>query len=262
MNLDMYQSKPLGQKLIGIDGKPWLGTDSFLDVSGLDEIHEEIVRGLTLIDQYEFAAGREWSRGDAAEALYDNKYKCVGICEAELTPHELIFFKNLTRSQRFKYLKIAKGGYFPWSYVYQILGFQEWWKKSDAEGQLPKPEALKYFPKLIKWAYSLPIFESIGRIVIFGVDENHHISCHRDSDPETYKTDDELLMLDPNGNKPFYVYDEQKGAKHYVKNSKTWIFHDCDFHGVDAVPYFAYNVRIDGVYTSDFRKKINFGRKC
>lgn len=174
VNVNPSQQKKSAQKLIGIDGKPWLGTDSFLDVSGLCEIHEEIVRGLTLIDHFEFAARREWSRGDAAEALYDNKYKCVWICETEMSSSELIFYKSLSRNQRFKYLKIAKGAYFPWS----------------------------------------------------------------------------------------YVYDEQKAVKHYVKNSKTWIFHDCDFHGVDAVPYFAYNVRIDGIYTSDFRNKIKFGRKC
>lgn len=250
------------QKMIGVCGQPWLSADAFVNTASLNEIHSEIIRGLTLAENFILSPGGEWSRGDAAEELYDHNYKCIGLAEKDLTPDEHRFYSSLNRNQKYKFLKFAKGGYFPWSYVYPIVGSTDWLKKADPNGKGPSQEAMIYFPKLLKWIYSLPIFASIGRVSIFGVDHGHHITCHRDVHPEKYSIDDELLMVDPIGQKPFYIYDQVEKKKHYIIDTKTWIFHDCDFHGVDAVPYFSYNFRIDGVFTKEFRNKILYGREA
>ena len=56
-------------KIIGANSRPWLNLDPIVDITSLRRIHQEIARGLTLAASFILAAGREWRRCDAAEAL-------------------------------------------------------------------------------------------------------------------------------------------------------------------------------------------------
>jgi hypothetical protein len=223
------------------------------------ELDREITLGLSRARDGFPCAGYELTRGDVALEIYDHQFKDVGIAEKELTKEDLEMMKTLNFNERHRYLKYAKGAYHPWSLCYCLTTHSEWAKKMEPKDKVPTEEAAHLFPKTLKWCYSLPIFKSIGRICIFGVDACQHVTCHRDLNPDKWPLDDELLMISPKGNKKFYIYDPSTNTKHYT-DKKAYIFHDLNYHGVDPLPYFTYSVRIDGQYTDEFKKSLKIQR--
>jgi hypothetical protein len=65
----------------------------------------------------------------------------------------------------------------------------------------------------------------------------------------------EFLYLQPNSLKKFFIIDEDTTEKHYVDCSAAF-FNELDYHGADGVPRLTYSVRIDGVFTPEFREAI------
>ncbi len=209
----------------------------------LAELDREIMLGLAKSTTNFLTIGKELTFGIAEMELYDHRFKDVGIAERELADWEIEELKGMNFQQRQQYLKFAKGAYFPWAICNSLLTGSAWNDKMKPEGKVVTDEAKRLFPKLLEWCYALPIFESIGRICIFGIDASQHVTCHRDADPAKWLTDDELLMVSPRGNKKFYLYDPETKAK-FEPPSKIFIFHDQNYHGVEPTPYFTYNFRI------------------
>jgi len=242
-----------------------LNNSHFIDMSHLvndtllKELDEEICKGLALAKDIPMSVGYEHSRGDAHSDLYDNQFKDIKFAIDELTEADKEIIKTMSYSEKMKFIKIAKGGYFPWALCYSLLQNCSWNNKMDSENKSPTEEAMHLFPKTLAWCFSLPIFKSIGRICIFGIDPCQHVTCHRDLAPENWSIDDELLMVCPRGNKRFYIYDEKEKSKKFIK-SKAFIFHDLNYHGVDPTPFFTYNFRIDGIYSDSFRETIKVCR--
>ena len=237
----------------------------FLDMSHLAseetlaELDREITLGLSKSKTNFLTIGKELTFGIAEMELYDHRYKDVGIAESELLEWEKEELRNMTFQERQQYLKFAKGAYFPWAICNSLLTASTWNDKMKPDGKVVTEEAKRLFPKVLEWCYSLPIFESIGRICIFGIDACQHVTCHRDADPARWLTDDELLMVSPRGDKKFYLYDPETKER-YEPPSKIFIFHDQNYHGVEASPRFTYNFRIDGIYTEEFRKTLRIQR--
>ncbi len=242
-----------------------LNNSHFLDMSHLvsdtllKELDEEICKGLALAKDIPMSVGYEHSRGDAHSDLYDHQFKDVKFAIDELTESEKETVKTMSNSEKMRFIKIAKGGYFPWTLCYSLLQGSNWNNKMDPESKIPTDEARDLFPKTLDWCFSLPIFKSIGRVCIFGIDPCQHVTCHRDLAPEKWTLDDELLMVSPRGNKKFYIYDEQEKKKKFI-DSKVFIFHDLNYHGVDPSPFFTYSFRIDGMYSDSFRETIGVYR--
>ena len=244
------------------NGEPIFDMSQIVSPEKLSEIDREIVVGLAKTKNAFLSVGHELTRGDAELSLYDHSFKDVGIAESELEPWELESMKSMTYSQQQKFLRYAKGAYHPWSVCVPLTPNSSWLFKMETENKAPTAEALELFPKTLEFAYSLPIFKAIGRICIFGVDPGQHVTCHRDFDPEQWQINDELLMLSPRGSKKFYVYDPSTKMKHYVSpNVKAYIFHDLNYHGADSLPYFTYTLRIDGLYTDEFRASLKCSRE-
>ena len=237
----------------------------FLDMSHLAseetlaELDREITLGLSKSKTNFLTIGKELTFGIAEMELYDHRFKDVGIAESELLEWEKEELRNMTFQERQQYLKFAKGAYFPWAICNSLLTASTWNDKMKPDGKVVTEEAKRLFPKVLKWCYSLPIFESIGRICIFGIDACQHVTCHRDADPMKWLTDDELLMVSPRGDKKFYLYDPETKER-YEPPSKIFIFHDQNYHGVEPSPRFTYNFRIDGIYTEEFRKTLRIQR--
>lgn len=243
------------------NNQPILEIPNLISPETLVELDREINMGMTLATGSFHSVGYELTRGDAEMSLYDHSYKDVGLAEGELEPWEKDFMGTLTYAEKQKYLRMAKGAYHPWSICLPLLTNSGWDKKMLTAGKEITTEAKRYFPKTLKWVYELPIFESVGRICIFGVDPGQHVTCHRDLNPEKWPLNDELLMLSPRGTKKFYIFDPEKKQKYYISPTvRTYIFHDLNFHGADALPFFSYTLRIDGVYTDEFRESVKCSR--
>lgn len=248
--------------MLGVNQKPFEIIDDLIDLDALNRVHEEILFGLAMTEPA-YSEGKEYSRGDAAAALYDHRFKDVKHAEDQLTQTEIDMLREAkpNGSQFKRYLMFAKGAYFPWCAVQSLLFPTDWESKHSAVGKHPTADGLMYFPQTLDFCHRLPMFKEIGRIAIFGVLPNHHITCHRDSNPGKYAKDkyDHLVMFSPLRNKPFYMYDEVKDEKHYA-TAHAYVFNDLDYHGADPMPYFTYNFRVDGTYTDEFKARMDFGR--
>ena len=243
------------------NGEPILDMSHLVTSEQLQELDREIVVGLAKSRSSFLSVGHELTRGDAELSLYDHSFKDVGIAEKELEPWELESMKSMTYGQQQKFLRYAKGAYHPWSVCLPLTPEASWLYKMETENKEPTSEAVELFPRTLKFIYSLSIFKAIGRVCIFGVDPSQHVTCHRDLDPEQWQVNDELLMLSPRGNKRFYVFDPRTKTKHYIApDVKAYVFHDLNYHGADSLPYFTYTLRIDGIYTDEFRASLNCNR--
>jgi len=248
------------QPLLTINNKPFVDMSHLLSDEMALELDQEITFGLARTDDTILSVGREYTRGDAALEFYNHDYKDVQLAENELTDQEKSRMKlaKFGYKEYHKYLKYAKGAYHPWSHAYMVMN-SDWIKQSEGNNKMIKEEAQRLFPKLINWCYALPIFKEIGRISIFGVDVNQHITVHRDYDPRKLKDNHHILMTSPRGAKKSFMYDQSNDTKHYV-NSKCYIFHDLNFHGVDPSPFWTYNFRIDGKFTDEFAQTLEYKR--
>ena len=248
------------QPLITINGQPYLKMDHLLTQEDADALDKEITFGLARTDNTVLSVGREYSRGDAAVEFYDTEYKDVAHAESELTDEEKFRMRSagFRYKQYQKYLKYAKGAYHPWSHAYAVMD-SKWHEQQEGKDKTIREETQKLFPKLIKWCYAVPIFKEIGRINIFGVDINQHITVHRDYDPRKLKDDHHILMVSPRGAKRSFMYDQKNNVKHYV-HSRCYIFHDLNYHGVESSKQWQYNFRIDGKFTDEFLETVKYER--
>ena len=58
-----------------------------------------------------------------------------------------------------------------------------------------------------------------------------------------------------NGDKRLFLYDEERALELPIDSRFYW-FNDFDYHGVERAPHFRYSVRVDGVFTAEFRERI------
>ena len=65
----------------------------------------------------------------------------------------------------------------------------------------------------------------------------------------------EFIHVRPTVDRPFYVYDTEQKKKHYIESRVGW-WNDKDLHGGEVSPKPSYALRIDGIFTDEFRKKI------
>jgi hypothetical protein len=57
--------------------------------------------------------------------------------------------------------------------------------------------------------------------------------------------------LTTRADKRLFLWDEAAQEKVAVAGRAYW-FHDGDYHGVEADPFFRYSIRVDGVFRRDF----------
>jgi hypothetical protein len=114
-------------------------------------------------------------------------------------------------------------------------------------------EAAKEFAALMDFIHTLP-FESTGRTLIMYDNVPREVPAHRDH----VETDilHEFIWFRTNLRKPFYMLNHQTGEKKYVESYSAWFDSVNQFHGSDPFEGLAISVRVDGVFTEEFRKKI------
>lgn len=114
-------------------------------------------------------------------------------------------------------------------------------------------EAANEFALLMDFIRTLP-FAATGRMLIFYDNAPREIPAHRDHIEEDILH--EFVWFRTNLKKRFYMLNHVTGEKKYVESYSAWFDSVNQFHGSDAYDGLAVSIRVDGVFTDEFRKKI------
>lgn len=118
----------------------------------------------------------------------------------------------------------------------------------------PSKEAAE-FAELMRFIDTLP-FKHTGRMLIMYDDSGRAVTAHRDHD--SAELCHEFIWFRTNFDKPFYMLNPSTGEKAYVKSHAAWFDTVNQYHGADASPGLAFSIRVDGVFTDEFRALIPF----
>jgi len=114
-------------------------------------------------------------------------------------------------------------------------------------------EWLAKFSRLMDFIERLP-FERTGRILIIYDDQGLEVPAH--CDHLERDVCHEFIWFRTNLIKPFYMYNHHSGEKLYVESYSAWFDTVNQFHGSDAAPGLSFSIRVDGIFTKEFRRNI------
>lgn len=113
--------------------------------------------------------------------------------------------------------------------------------------------AAEEFLLLMEFIATLP-FKSTGRILIMYDDAPREVPAHRDH-VETEILHD-FIWFRTNLKKPFYVLNYLTGEKQHIQTYSAWFDTVNQFHGSDAFDGLTFSIRVDGVFTDEFKELI------
>jgi hypothetical protein len=129
-------------------------------------------------------------------------------------------------------------------YDYLDLNKPELWEQTQSAAN---------FSRLMDFIETLP-FEATGRMLIIYDDQGLEVPAHRDHLEQDVCH--EFIWFRTNLLKPFYMYNHQSGEKLYVKSYSAWFDTVNQFHGSDAAPGLSFSIRVDGIFSREFRRSI------
>ena len=113
-------------------------------------------------------------------------------------------------------------------------------------------EAAEEFSLLMDFIRTLP-FKATGRMLIIYDDSGTAVPAHRDHlSPEVCN---DFIWFRTNLKKPFYMLNHKTNEKLYVESYSAWFDTVNQFHGSDAKAGLSFSLRVDGVFTDDFKKQ-------
>jgi hypothetical protein len=109
------------------------------------------------------------------------------------------------------------------------------------------------FALLMEFVRTLP-FKATGRMLIMYDTEARPITAHRDHMEQDICH--EFIWMRTNKKKPFYMLNHISGEKLYVDSYSAWFDTVNQFHGGDGYDGLSFSIRVDGVFTDEFRAQI------
>lgn len=256
----------------GIDKKPYINLDPYLDIEGFRNLHPEICKGFAQARDYA-KEGTWMSPGFKLEDMsyivnWKPIYQAFSEYQSLSDSHPIkqvgqeVFptdFKDYRQRNLFtRYLKTSLGANDP--YIYYFLWEEGDWDYRNAERE--PTEEQKYFPNVVKWVENLVsegIINRIGRVIFFLCDHNGHAFEHRDldgknGDSQGYSPhNNEFIHIRYRTKRGFYIWDPELENKIYI-NSNSAFWNDQDWHGGENSKEQEYGLRIDCTFTPEFRK--------
>ena len=129
---------------------------------------------------------------------------------------------------------------------YYDLDRPEVWKPSEEAAE---------FAELMDFIATLP-FKETGRMIIMYDDSGRAVTAHRDHD--SVDLCHEFVWFRTNLDKPFYMLNPESGEKLYVASHAAWFDTVNQYHGADASGGLSFSIRVDGVFTDEFRSRVPF----
>ena len=139
-------------------------------------------------------------------------------------------------------------------YLSSPQGEDDYYKLDQPDFWQPSGEAEEYAP-LMEFIASLP-FQATGRMLIMYDPTGAAVSAHRDHDSQDLCH--EFVWFRTNLGKPFFMLDAQSGEKLYVSSHSAWFDTVNQYHGADATGRMSISIRVDGIFTDQFRSQIPF----
>jgi hypothetical protein len=118
-----------------------------------------------------------------------------------------------------------------------------------------RSEDAEEFPELMAFIGTLP-FRATGRMIIMYDDSGRAVTAHRDHDSQ--ELCHEFIWFRTSFRKPFYMLNPETGEKLYVASHSAWFDTVNQYHGADASGGLSISIRVDGVFTDEFRSRIPF----
>lgn len=128
--------------------------------------------------------------------------------------------------------------------IYYDLDRTEYWSPSEDAAE---------FPELMTFIESLP-FKARGRMMIIYDELGRAVSAHRDHDEA--ERCHEFIWFRTNLAKPFFMLNPQTGERLDVRSHAAWFDTVNQYHGADATGELAWSIRVDGVFSDEFRAMI------
>ena len=139
-------------------------------------------------------------------------------------------------------------------YLSRSSGEEDYYDLDRTELWAPT-EAGEEFAELMAFIETLP-FKARGRMLIIYDHEGRAVSAHRDHDsPDLCH---EFIWFRTNLDKPFYMLNPDTGSRLEVGSHAAWFDTVNQFHGADATGRLSWSIRVDGVFTDEFRAQIPF----
>lgn len=137
-------------------------------------------------------------------------------------------------------------------YLSQPIGADNYYNLDKPEAWEPAEGAVE-FSELMAFIATLP-FKATARMLIMYDPEGRAVTAHRDH----VSTDllHEFIWFRTNLRKPFYMLEEHTGEKQYVESHSAWFDSVNQFHGGDETGELAISIRVDGIFSDDFRARI------
>ncbi|HEV2801656.1 MAG TPA: hypothetical protein VGW12_14375 [Pyrinomonadaceae bacterium] len=109
------------------------------------------------------------------------------------------------------------------------------------------------FAALLEFIETLP-FKETGRMLVIYDDTGAAVPAHRDHlETEVLH---EFIWFRTNLGKPFYMLNHHTDTKLYVESYTAWFDTVNQFHGSDARPGLSFSIRVDGIFSDEFRRRI------
>jgi len=275
-----------GTSLTGLYGRPFLALDGLLRLPPLHDVHEEICLALAqipveytggshrsmnimppsqreraIVDYLEVIRALDDDQWARFRALADQPADFDDVDRSDIGEERAV---PLSRRQML-WLKVRHGVYFPWKAYVEMIPNAKWDEKANPKGKRFTRTARQFFPRTLNVVERLP-FKAIGRCNLMGLEGNDWGTVHRDGNPDDQGRPDEFITLyppvSPERRKQLFLWDEASQTRHVVSGATAVWFNDFDHHGVVEAPWFRYSLRVDGVFTDEFRAAIRdtFGR--
>ena len=129
-------------------------------------------------------------------------------------------------------------------YNYLDLDKPELWERTEQASE---------FALLMDFIATLP-FQATGRMLIIYDDAGTLVPAHRDHLSSEVCHD--FIWFRTNLHKPFYMFNHQTKEKLYVQSYSAWFDTVNQFHGTDAQEGLCFSIRVDGIFTAEFRRQI------
>ncbi len=216
----------------------YINLDNHIDLTGFDNLHYKICRGFSrarhLANIGNLDVGTENVINDTSYTHLCHVYQAYKKYPTESEIKNAS--KDLDKSELSVFLKFALGGYD----LYQTYFVNE----------IPE-----YFPETFSWINNLKALRVFSEIK-----ESYFMTLDSGGIPfEHYHPDGgkivDFIHIRPRMSRPFYIRDINTSEKIYIDARSAW-WDDRIPHGGDPVMFPTYTLRIDGVFTDEFRQKI------
>jgi hypothetical protein len=239
----------------GIGDKPFVDCQEHLDIQTLKDINMEICLGIAKSD---IKAG-VYGPGVQESERYGNFMLMKNRLARE--EGDQYGWNSMTHNQQNVFAKLYFHLYNPSTVVYlreplkgidPIMAYR---KKAYAES-FDWTNNVNNFPTLKGWLDNLigTVFKEYGRILFFLHEHDCQLPVHRDGIAQVPHKN-EFIWINPTGIKKFYIYNEDTQERHDV-SSPAIFFNDLDMHGGDTNECMTWSLRIDGVFTDEFKQKL------